>query len=353
MKYDNRANEILSQITACSKDSYTKAEFLPELLKLQWELVNLTFNEEHAESGDLRLWDVDNHLRKMNEARGYIANDELDRFTKGSKKLGNTISAEISGNIGEQKVFRELERLECQNGVLHNVELEFGGRRTEIDAIVFTNRAIFIIEIKNSKKDIFIDENGDFYRTGNSMHYDCNIADKMDEREALLRKALERSGVDHLKIFKIVAFTNNHIDVENKCHRYIKVCYSNYLPSFIEKFKSDYCYSYEDICTMMEAVTEVKCKEAYQMSINMQEFKADFAKLMAILETTDDPEPIEIDDDMISEHKVMDKEITNNTKGTFKRKHMSYKLGGGMAAAFIGFALVNAALYGIDRITRR
>ena len=77
------------------------------------------------------------------------------------------ISAEFSGNAGEQKVFRALDNLGCQNSVLHNVELEFDGRRTEIDAIVFTNHAIFIIEIKNSKKNIFIDENGEFYRIGN------------------------------------------------------------------------------------------------------------------------------------------------------------------------------------------
>lgn len=45
------------------------------------------------------------------------------------------------------------------------------------------------------------------------MHHDCNIADKMDEREALLRKALERVGMDYLKIFKIVTFTNPRIYV--------------------------------------------------------------------------------------------------------------------------------------------
>ena len=39
MTIQNRANEILDQMTAFSKESYTKEEYLPELLKLQSEIV--------------------------------------------------------------------------------------------------------------------------------------------------------------------------------------------------------------------------------------------------------------------------------------------------------------------------
>lgn len=123
MMNEKRVNEIISQITAFSKDTYTRSEYLPELLKLQKELIDLTFNAEHAENGDLRLWDVERHLRKMNEERGLVADDELARFVKGSKVVCNNISAEFSGNAGEQKVFRALDNLGCQNSVLHNVEL--------------------------------------------------------------------------------------------------------------------------------------------------------------------------------------------------------------------------------------
>lgn len=343
---EKRVNEIISQITAFSKDTYTKSEFLPELLKLQKELVDLTFNAEHAENGDLRLWDVESHLRKMNEDRGHVADDELTRFVKGSNMVCNNISAEFSGNAGEQKVFRALENLGCQNGVLHNVELEFDGRRTEIDAIVFTNYAVFIIEIKNSKKNIFIDENGEFYRIGNSMHYDCNIADKMDEREAMLRMALERAGMDYLKIFKIVTFTNSRIDVENKYH-YIKVCPSNYLPSFIERFTSNQRYSKENICSMMDAVTEVKCPDEYQMSIDMTEFKRDFAVLMAKLEAEEEAD---------NETKIVQKENKEPDKNVESKPDNRNKIVrkyGSMVAAAVGVTLVNVAFIGISRLIRK
>ena len=346
MMNEKRVNEIISQITAFSKDTYARSEYLPELLKLQKELIDLTFNAEHAENGDLRLWDVERHLRKMNDERGHVADDELARFVKGSKVVCNNISAEFSGNAGEQKVFRALDNLGCQNSVLHNVELEFDGRRTEIDAIVFTNHAIFIIEIKNSKKNIFIDENGEFYRIGNSMHHDCNIADKMDDREALLRKALERAGMDYLKIFKIVTFTNPRLDVECKYH-YIKVCPSNYLTSFIEKFTSNQWYSYEDICTMTEAVTEVKCPEEYKMSIDMTEFKRDFAILMAKLESAEEAEK---EPEIVQEEP---KEQDKNVESKPDNKNKIIRKYGSMVAAAVGVTLVNVAFISISRLIRK
>lgn len=349
MTNEKRVKEIISQITAFSKDTYTKRELLPELLKLQKELIDLTFNAEHAENGDLRLWDVERHLRKMNDERGHIADDELAKFIQGNKIVCNNISAEFSGNAGEQKVFRALDNLCCQNGVLHNVELEFDGRRTEIDAIVFTNHAVFIIEIKNSKKNIFIDEDGEFYRTGHSMHYDCNIADKMDEREALLRKALERVGLDFLKIFKIVTFTNPRIDVENKYH-YIKVCASNYLSTFIEKFTSNQWYTYEDICTMTAAVNEVKCPDEYQMNIDMNDYKNDFATLMAKLEAV---EEVDIEIEAIAQtkkerEKVIDRKVKpRNVKQTTR----SYRKG--LVAAVVGVTLINVTLLFSDKLFRK
>ena len=351
MKKGKRVTEIISQITAFSKSSYTKTEFLPELFKLQQELVSLTFNDDHAENGNLRLWDIENHFKKMNEEHGHIADAEIERFMRDCKEICNTIKAECSGNKGEKIVFRALENINCQNGILCNVELKFDGRRSEIDTIVFTNRAIFIIEVKNSKKDIFIDENGDFYRTGNSMHYDGNIADKMNEREALLRKALERSGIENPKIFKVVTFTNPHIDVENK-YRYIKVCGSNYLTTFIENFKSDYWYSYENICTMMEAVTEVKCTDAYKMSINMDDYKENFANLMAILEAADEVDMAEEASDIINKTNTADIVIVRNN-AVDEDKHITYSFEKSIAAAAIGFTLINTAILSISKLIRK
>ena len=59
MTTQNRANEILSQITAFSKTGYTKAEYLPELMKLQDEvrcrLIHLYVSAERWSSNAIEL----------------------------------------------------------------------------------------------------------------------------------------------------------------------------------------------------------------------------------------------------------------------------------------------------------
>ena len=177
------------------------------------------------------------------------------------------------------------------------------------------------------------------------MHYDGNIAEKMDEREHLLRIALERTGVERPKIFKVITFTNPYIDVECKYH-YIKPCGYNYLPTFIEKFTSNQCYSYESICTMMAAVNEMKCADSYQISVDMQEYKSNYAQLAATLESAEEPEikatnavetapPAQSD----KQQKSVGKIILNI-------------LGKGASVASIGFTLFSIASFGIGKIKK-
>ena len=101
MNARTRKVEIIKAMPSFAQDRYTKAELLPELFQLQSELVNLTFNGEHAENAQLKIWDVQNHLAKLNDERGHVADDLLHQFTDGCKIINESIRGEISGNKGE------------------------------------------------------------------------------------------------------------------------------------------------------------------------------------------------------------------------------------------------------------
>lgn len=283
MKRQERIEEIISTIKSFAKERYQKEEVLPEMLELQRELVALTFNGEHAEQGRLRIWDVEAHLEKMNAERGHIADAELTVFMEGSKILCNAIKAEMSGNAGEFKAFRSIETLRCPYRLLKNVEFQNGDHHTELDGVVFTEKGVFIIEVKNTAKDIYIDERGNYCRVTDIMRFDKNIGDSMNDKEYLLREAFKAAGIECPHIASYVVFTNNNVHVDNK-YAYITTCFLGQLPRLIESFESDAHYSMEEIERMMSAATVAACKNSYALPLDVNKYKHDFATLVAILE---------------------------------------------------------------------
>lgn len=278
-----RVNELKANMKSFGKEKYQKAELLDEMFALQQEIVSLTFNQDHAALAELRIWDVEKHLEQMNEELGNVADEELKRFIEGSKVLCNLIKAEISGNRGEAKAFRTLEYIKSRNYVLKNVELSDGDFRTELDAVVITPSAITIVEVKNTAKDIFIDEAGNYFRTGEFLRLDCNIGEKMQIKEELLRKALISEGYGEAEINSVVVFTNNRIEVQNKFEG-LRTCFSSQLSYKVEVNRSRVIFSDEDMDAIKACIEETENKESYPFEFDVEQYKTDFALLMAKLE---------------------------------------------------------------------
>lgn len=279
----NRAKEIKENMRSFGKDRYQKDELLAEMFALQNEIVELTFNEEHASTADLKLWDVEKHLEQLNQDCGNVADAEFEKFKEGSKTLCNLIKAEVSGNRGESKAFRSLQYIRSKNVILKNVELSDGERRTELDAVVITPAAITIVEVKNTARDIFIDENGDYYRTGQYLRWDCNIAQKITLKEDLLKDALAVGELQDVPIRSVVVFTNNRIEVHNK-YSGIETCFVSQLAHIIDGITNDFEMTFEEMKRIEEAVRSAECKDAYPFEFDVEQFKLDFATLMSVLE---------------------------------------------------------------------
>ena len=278
-----RIAELTGMMKSFDKDKYMKRELLPEMFNLQQEIVELTFNNEQASTGALKIWDVERHLEQLNKEYGNPAEEELQRFKTGSKTLSNLIKAEISGNRGEAKAFRILQYIHSRNIVLKNIELSDGNLRTELDAVVITPEAVTIVEVKNTSKNIFIDENGDYYRTGEFLKWDCNIAKKMATKEDLLKKVLSESGFGDVQIRNVVVFTDNRIEVQNK-YRLIRTCFVSQLAYIIDGFKGSRILTEAEMEILENSIKTAECKEAYPFELNVAQYKLDFATLLAVLE---------------------------------------------------------------------
>lgn len=337
----NRVNELMASMNSFGKDAYYKSELLNEMFNLQSEIVALTFNDEHAVTANLKIWDVEKHLEQLNQDCGNVADEELKRFKDGSWKLSNLIKAEISGNRGEYKAFSKLDTLNTDHIILKNVELKDGDQRSELDAIVITPYGVTIVEVKNTSRNIFIDEEGNYYRTGEFLRWDCQIAQKMDVKEGLLRKILVDAGIENIRINRIVVFTDYRIQVQNKCES-IRTCFASQLTYIIDGFKSADQISREDMDNMEFLIRDAECREAYPVDFDVEQYKADFATLMAVLEEASAKAEEEVVEEVINdEHKHV--RFVEALKSIFKSKYLRYA---GSAAAGVAVSLVSTMVAG-------
>lgn len=339
-----RIEELMAGMKSFGKESYHKSELLNEMFALQQEIVELTFNGEHASTADLKIWDVERHLEQLNEDCGHVADEELQIFKEGSKTFCNLIKAEISGNRGEYKAFKTLEYIRSQSRVFKNVELSDGDIRTELDAVVITPKCLTIVEVKNTSKNIFIDEEGNYYRTGEFLKWDCNIAEKMSVKENLLRKALEAAGFGHIQIRSVVVFTNNRIEVQNK-YRQVRTCFVSQLAYIIDGYRLEDIISMEEMDQIQNAVEASKCKESYPIDFDVQQYKADFANLMATLEMAM-AKTNEIDVEVVEEkaqnaQKQSEVTFVSALKSIFSSKKFRYA---GSTAAAVAIAVVSGII---------
>lgn len=339
----NRIDEIMTAMKSFNKETYHKSELLTEMFNLQQEVVRLAFNEKHTDTTNLKIRDVENHLEKLNEECGHAADEELQRFKDGSKVLCNLIKAEISGSRGESKAFRALDFVKSRNLVLKNVELMDGDRRTELDAVVITPVAITVIEVKNTAKNIFIDDQGNYYRTGEFLKWDCDIVEKMKLKVELLRKALAGTEFDNMHVESIVVFTNNRIEVQNKCQS-IRTCFLSQLSYIIDGFRGDGSLSDEKMHAVVDAIEKAACHECYPFEFDVQHYKKDFAVLMATLEmaslqrTEESEEPV-IEEIKEEQHSKLD--FTDVVQMIFSSK---YARCAGRAAAAVAISVVSTAI---------
>ncbi len=316
MTAEMRMNEILNNIHYCSKDLYRRDEILSEMNGLEKEMINLTFNREHADQGGLWIRDVEDHLTRLNEENGGIASEELEQFVIDCIDFTNFRKGIISGYKGEEMTFNKLNELRIENRVLRNVELSDGNSKTELDAVVLTNKGVWIVEIKNTKKNIFIDEHGQYYRTGEYLRWDSDIGYKMRVKSELLAKLLHAEGYD-VPIKCIVLFSNNRIEVQNK-YKQFTTCFLSQLNYLIEENAGENVLSTADIDGLASKIDSIVGEDTFPIKTDVEKMKRDYATLMAKLEmanelaATTDNEPV-VDDDIQPEMPEM-KEATNERR---------------------------------------
>ena len=223
-----------------------------------------------------------------------------------SKEFGR-IATQNAKNLILQKI-REEERkvvfdqyFEKEKDIVTGIVQRYVGKNISInlgraDAMLTENEQVkgehfepteriklYIVEVKNTSKNIFIDEEGNYYRTGEFLKWDCNIAEKMALKEELLRTTLKKVGIAHVQIRSVVVFTNNHVEVQNK-YSQIRTCFVSQLAYIIDGFRMADTISEIEMDTIQVTIEAATNKESYPFDFDVLQYKVDFATLLVTLE---------------------------------------------------------------------
>lgn len=287
MTNNNRQIEIKKSITAFSKDAYYNDELLDELFLFQRQVVNVTFEETHAEKMNLKMYDVQKHLHEKNQELSEVIKDKLPQFDEYCEVFNAMIGRKIAGQKGETQLFRTLQTLENDAVFLRNVELKSGDSKAELDAVVITSKAIFLIEVKNPSHDMIIDSRGNYFRAYGYMNLDYNIGEKISSKEHLLKKAILDSelheDIKAIPIVNLVVFANSKMKCENR-FKYVDVCHLSNLPFIIKGYQGDSIITNDEMHAVGETIEAAETKEAYPVKLDFESFKATIAEIIAELE---------------------------------------------------------------------
>ncbi len=278
------SKDLAKMLSAFPNNVCKNGNLINEAKKLQKQMGDATTIFGFEKDEKIHVAQVVERLKKVNEECGdVVTNEQMKSFTKKSLKFSGMITSEIAGKKGEKAVFNAIMHTPRRKRILRNIELKGDDLIAEIDFVVITDTTIFLIETKNPSIDITIDEKGNYCRERKGkLVYDKNIGEKMSEKEYLLKKALQKAGMEDIPVCSLVVFANNDITVTNK-FKYINEHYISHLPYIIRDANGEITLSQKQIYKIEKHIKRARYKGKYNADIDVISFKKDFVKICEIL----------------------------------------------------------------------
>lgn len=142
---------------------------------------------------------------------------EKEKSLEIQKDLLSKIKIHELGLYGEKSVQFELMNAFIPIHVLHDLHLQHGEWKAQIDFVVITRKFILVIEVKNYYGNIHVTEQGDFIRNvmkGKKVVFQEGFYSpirQIERQTEVLRNLLQENGIvgNKTPIKQVVVFTNN------------------------------------------------------------------------------------------------------------------------------------------------
>lgn len=266
-------------------------EYVKELTELQNSLTTIALGK--GESEFVRLDDAIVRLQNKAWKKGLNKTPEFCKGVKALREINKEIAICMAGMKGENTVAKSLEYVDRENiHTFKNVYLTDGEHSTEIDNVILTDNGLIVLEVKRTKQNVTITEEGRLFHGEDQCYERCPIGEKMENKRRLLKQEIEKQlrekGIDiELIIDSYIVFSapkgmNILIDDFYKKEKY---CRQGKLQYIIRDFESNKKYTDEEMNTLQSIMESIKTKQiGFEIKLNYKELFEDFLGMVNVLE---------------------------------------------------------------------
>lgn len=271
------------------KTKLTHEDYMNELLAFQDMLGSMVFidGEEH------RIDEIIVELERTARSKHVEKDPQFRKGIAALRQIQKEISISVAGKHGEERVASTLEYITRPCYKYRNIYITDGERETELDNLILTENGFIILEVKNVKTDITINENGRILYSNECFH-DISICDKMQDKRELLRAELEMRLAE--KGFSVPIIIDSFLVLSTRKGMYIKVndqcgkekyCFRPQLPYIINDYSASDSLSEEEMVVLDTVINEMETqKKCFDVKLDFDQIRTDIAgALEACLDT--------------------------------------------------------------------
>ena len=248
---DSCNEDKLSRELLLDEDSTNKDYVIDDTLKEINDIISSKKTEYVALPNGERI-----EIFRANDMLNYSVRKLMEKQkTETSPLKNNAINYQILlykiGEIGENKVLDELKYSFYPMHIFKDISINIGEFQCQIDFVILTKKAMYLIECKNTKFNVKIDKTGSFYLINEGKKNRTFSVLNQIERQKMILEQLDL-GVEIKEMYPIVVYANEEtgIEIEDKdALRGIDVINLDRLNSLIREKEKDLkeIYTVEEI----------------------------------------------------------------------------------------------------------
>ena len=214
---DSCNEDKLSRELLLDEDSTNKDYVIDDTLKEINDIISSKKTEYVALPNGERI-----EIFRANDMLNYSVRKLMEKQkTETSPLKNNAINYQILlykiGEIGENKVLDELKYSFYPMHIFKDISINIGEFQCQIDFVILTKKAMYLIECKNTKSNVKIDGTGSFYLINEGKKNRTFSVLNQIERQKMILEQLDL-GVEIKEMHPIVVYANEEtgIEIEDK-----------------------------------------------------------------------------------------------------------------------------------------